>query len=155
MQIGRHLVRLHFTHRSRPISRSKQTTIVSKWFSINGSVFPCESIFIRSPFEFFLQMLFEGSLSKWTNVIQGWQYRYFVLDANEGTLVYYTVSSSNNSWLNLVDMWISILVERKYEQRRTTRCGVATSKCSLNVSGLISRPRSSPGSLFRDRFGRR
>ncbi|CAD5207877.1 unnamed protein product [Bursaphelenchus okinawaensis] len=30
----------------------------------------------------------EGSLSKWTNVVQGWQYRYFVL--NEDSLSYYT-----------------------------------------------------------------
>lgn len=30
----------------------------------------------------------EGSLSKWTNVVQGWQYRYFVL--NEDSLSYFT-----------------------------------------------------------------
>ncbi|CAF0802555.1 unnamed protein product [Rotaria sordida] len=35
-------------------------------------------------------MLFEGSLSKWTNVIQGWQYRFFVLDPTQGMLIYYT-----------------------------------------------------------------
>ena len=38
-------------------------------------------------------MLFEGSLSKWTNVIQGWQYRFFVLDPTQGMLIYYTVGS--------------------------------------------------------------
>ncbi|XP_065167582.1 oxysterol-binding protein-related protein 9 [Atheta coriaria] len=32
----------------------------------------------------------EGSLSKWTNVMKGWQYRYFVLDATSGLLSYYT-----------------------------------------------------------------
>ncbi|CAF0780984.1 unnamed protein product [Didymodactylos carnosus] len=32
----------------------------------------------------------EGPLSKWTNVIQGWQYRWFVLNASKGMLVYYT-----------------------------------------------------------------
>ncbi|KAL1513667.1 hypothetical protein ABEB36_003050 [Hypothenemus hampei] len=32
----------------------------------------------------------EGSLSKWTNVMIGWQYRWFVLDDNSGLLSYYT-----------------------------------------------------------------
>ncbi|BFG04515.1 oxysterol-binding protein-related protein 10-like [Drosophila madeirensis] len=34
----------------------------------------------------------EGTLSKWTNVMKGWQYRFFVLDENAGLLSYYTVS---------------------------------------------------------------
>jgi len=33
----------------------------------------------------------EGPLSKWTNVVKGWQYRWFVLDDNTGLLSYYTV----------------------------------------------------------------
>ena len=33
----------------------------------------------------------EGPLSKWTNVVKGWQYRWFVLDENAGLLSYYTV----------------------------------------------------------------
>lgn len=36
----------------------------------------------------------EGSLSKWTNMVQGWQYRWFVLDDNAGLLSYYTVSKT-------------------------------------------------------------
>jgi hypothetical protein len=32
----------------------------------------------------------EGPLSKWTNVVQGWQYRWFVLDKESGLLSYYT-----------------------------------------------------------------
>jgi hypothetical protein len=32
-------------------------------------------------------------LSKWTNVMTGWQYRWFVLDDNAGLLSYYTVSN--------------------------------------------------------------
>ncbi|ESP05462.1 hypothetical protein LOTGIDRAFT_181302 [Lottia gigantea] len=32
----------------------------------------------------------EGPLSKWTNVMKGWQYRWFVLDENSGLLSYYT-----------------------------------------------------------------
>jgi len=36
----------------------------------------------------------EGTLSKWTNVMKGWQYRFFVLDENAGLLSYYTVSDS-------------------------------------------------------------
>ena len=34
----------------------------------------------------------EGPLSKWTNVVNGWQYRWFVLDQSVGLLSYYTVS---------------------------------------------------------------
>jgi len=33
----------------------------------------------------------EGPLSKWTNVVNGWQYRWFVLDQSSGLLSYYTV----------------------------------------------------------------
>ncbi|XP_076440385.1 oxysterol-binding protein-related protein 9-like isoform X2 [Babylonia areolata] len=32
----------------------------------------------------------EGPLSKWTNVMKGWQYRWFVLDSISGILSYYT-----------------------------------------------------------------
>ncbi|XP_063225170.1 oxysterol-binding protein-related protein 9 isoform X2 [Bacillus rossius redtenbacheri] len=34
--------------------------------------------------------IMEGTLSKWTNVMKGWQYRYFVLDDNAGLMSYYT-----------------------------------------------------------------
>lgn len=32
----------------------------------------------------------EGALSKWTNVMKGWQYRWFVLDDSAGIFSYYT-----------------------------------------------------------------
>uniref|UniRef100_A0A182QI74 PH domain-containing protein n=1 Tax=Anopheles farauti TaxID=69004 RepID=A0A182QI74_9DIPT len=35
--------------------------------------------------------MLEGTLSKWTNVMKGWQYRWFVLDENAGLLSYYTM----------------------------------------------------------------
>lgn len=41
--------------------------------------------------------IMEGPLSKWTNVMKGWQYRWFVLDYNAGLLSYYTVGSSERS----------------------------------------------------------
>ncbi|KAB0362284.1 hypothetical protein FD754_006440 [Muntiacus muntjak] len=37
--------------------------------------------------------IMEGPLSKWTNVMKGWQYRWFVLDYNAGLLSYYTPCS--------------------------------------------------------------
>lgn len=43
--------------------------------------------------------IMEGPLSKWTNVMKGWQYRWFVLDYNAGLLSYYTVSTSK------IDAW--------------------------------------------------
>ena len=38
------------------------------------------------------RIVMEGPLSKWTNVVNGWQYRWFVLDQGAGLLSYYTVS---------------------------------------------------------------
>ena len=35
--------------------------------------------------------LTEGPLSKWTNKLSGWQYRWFVLDSKSGHMSYYTV----------------------------------------------------------------
>lgn len=40
----------------------------------------------------FSKRFMEGPLSKWTNVVNGWQYRWFVLDQSAGLLSYYTVS---------------------------------------------------------------
>gem|GEM_PF-6024947 len=37
--------------------------------------------------------ILEGPLTKWTNVMKGWQHRWFVLD-DSGVLSYYTVSNS-------------------------------------------------------------
>ena len=34
----------------------------------------------------------EGQLSKWTNLMKGWQYRWFTLDPDSGMLGYYVVS---------------------------------------------------------------
>jgi len=34
----------------------------------------------------------EGQLSKFTNLMKGWQYRWFVLDPESGTLTYYLVT---------------------------------------------------------------
>jgi len=34
----------------------------------------------------------EGQLSKWTNVMKGWQYRWFVLNPDSGTLEYHVVN---------------------------------------------------------------
>jgi hypothetical protein len=54
----------------------------SRWFRCSGTVsFPLDT-----------KQNMEGPLSKWTNVVNGWQYRWFVLDENAGTLWYYTVS---------------------------------------------------------------
>ena len=35
----------------------------------------------------------EGQLSKWTNLMKGWQFRWFTLDPDSGSLEYYVVSS--------------------------------------------------------------
>ena len=46
------------------------------------------------------KMAMEGPLSKWTNVVKGWQYRWFVLDEISGLLSYYTVLC--NSRINIL-----------------------------------------------------
>ena len=38
-----------------------------------------------------MAVMMEGPLSKWTNVVKGWQYRWFVLDDTAGLLSYFTV----------------------------------------------------------------
>lgn len=63
----------------------------------------------------------EGSLSKWTNVMKGWQYRWFVLDDNAGLLSYYTVSNyqlclQHSIILRLGQSWFFVVwFEREYE----------------------------------------
>lgn len=41
----------------------------------------------------------EGSLSKWTNVMKGWQFRWFVLDKDAGLFSYYTSREKMNRGL--------------------------------------------------------
>ena len=50
-----------------------------------------------------MAVVMEGPLSKWTNVVKGWQYRWFVLDDNTGLLSYYTVSVISFSILLKLD----------------------------------------------------
>lgn len=50
-----------------------------------------------------MAVVMEGPLSKWTNVVKGWQYRWFVLDDNTGLLSYYTVSVISLSILLKLD----------------------------------------------------
>ena len=38
---------------------------------------------------------FEGQLNKFTNVVKGWQYRWFVLDPESGRLEYYLLEDRN------------------------------------------------------------
>ena len=54
--------------------------------------------------------IMEGPLSKWTNVMKGWQYRWFVLDYNAGLLSYYTVSARRQSpgCLGSRDSWVEV-----------------------------------------------
>ncbi|KAM7388246.1 hypothetical protein PAMP_024436 [Pampus punctatissimus] len=53
---------------------------------------PTHTISDSSPIVPIVKMasIMEGPLSKWTNVMKGWQYRWFVLDYNAGLLSYYT-----------------------------------------------------------------
>ena len=57
----------------------------------------------------------EGALSKWTNVMKGWQYRWFVLDDSAGIFSYYTSKGKTT--------------ERKYKGRDSNRCPLTRALC--------------------------
>lgn len=65
--------------------------------SLLQPVTPARRLIDSSPPQSDVKMasIMEGPLSKWTNVMKGWQYRWFVLDYNAGLLSYYTVGSSH------------------------------------------------------------
>ncbi|XP_033341941.1 oxysterol-binding protein-related protein 9 isoform X2 [Megalopta genalis] len=66
-------------------------TFVQKHVFIYASVCTYTCIYVVDSSEQQITMsTMEGSLSKWTNVVNGWQYRWFVLDDNAGLLSYYT-----------------------------------------------------------------
>ena len=39
---------------------------------------------------------FEGQLNKFTNYVKGWQYRWFVLDTEAGTLAYHLLEERHS-----------------------------------------------------------
>ncbi len=55
--------------------------------------------------------IIEGPLSKWTNLVNGWQYRWFVLDQNAGLLSYYTVSCLTQEHA-CIDMMTDVFSQR-------------------------------------------
>lgn len=65
----------------------------------------------------------EGPLCKWTNVVKGWQYRYFTLDTNQALLSYYTVCSSSGSSVHFVAFKSAhVLNSISYEYSRKRKC---------------------------------
>ena len=42
-----------------------------------------------------LRRRWEGQLNKFTNVVKGWQFRWFVLDPESGTLQYFLMDEKN------------------------------------------------------------
>lgn len=68
--------------------------------------------------------IMEGPLSKWTNVMKGWQYRWFVLDYNAGLLSYYTVGSSPRFVPAGPRRWGAALVAVGYPPKASCLSGV-------------------------------
>ncbi|XP_018419259.1 PREDICTED: oxysterol-binding protein-related protein 10 isoform X2 [Nanorana parkeri] len=64
------------------------------------------------------KQVIEGSLSKYTNLIQGWQSRYFILDFESGILQYFVTEASKNQkprgFLSLAGSLISLSDEAPY-----------------------------------------
>lgn len=65
----------------------------------------------------------EGTLSKWTNVMKGWQNRWFVLEAETSLLSYYTVSCK---FLSLVLMKKHPKKKVVVKEKRNFTCEKAT-----------------------------
>lgn len=85
--------------------------------------------------------IMEGPLSKWTNVMKGWQYRWFVLDYNAGLLSYYTVSPRRQSPERLGgrDPWVEVGTGRFGSWEEVARLGgAAVREGSLVGEGFTS-----------------
>ena len=91
---------VHLVHYGRPFNlkrsrEARQNTKICCWCLWSGrklKSFQMDWIKIHIfPLLTFRMSIMEGPLSKWTNVMKGWQYRWFVLDDNAGLLSYYTV----------------------------------------------------------------
>ncbi|ELW67043.1 Oxysterol-binding protein-related protein 9 [Tupaia chinensis] len=81
--------------------------------------------------------IMEGPLSKWTNVMKGWQYRWFVLDYNAGLLSYYTIEcpvqgthSSDQRETSLTD---ALTFERREFPTRESLVRERIVRCTLDV----------------------
>lgn len=66
-------------------------------------------------------MALEGTLSKWTNVMKGWQNRWFVLEVETSLLSYYTVSRKYKVWVFVVLSWMERSPDKKNLQRVTIK----------------------------------
>lgn len=88
--------------------------------------------------------IMEGPLSKWTNVMKGWQYRWFVLDYNAGLLSYYTVGSSPRFVPAGPRRWGAALVAVGYPPKASCLSGVGNlswhKEAGLFKDGLLRWP---------------
>lgn len=110
--------------------------------SLLQPVTPARRLIDSSPPQSDVKMasIMEGPLSKWTNVMKGWQYRWFVLDYNAGLLSYYTVGSSHR--------FVFVDPLRRWTVEVATGC--PPKACCL--SGVGSLNWHTEASLFTDRF---
>ena len=57
---------------------------------------PTPTTFVVTPSSNSSMQTFEGQLNKFTNVVKGWQYRWFVLSGETGNLDYYLMDEGRN-----------------------------------------------------------
>ena len=89
-----------------------------------------------------LRRRWEGQLNKFTNVVKGYQFRWFVLDPESGTLQYYLLNEENGS-SNLCTDDIANNYESESEEDSESEDGTISEKtvrdCPLCKEPIVER----------------
>ena len=67
----------------------KKTAEKQKLYLLGAMISPTPTTLVVTPSLNSSMQTFEGQLNKFTNVVKGWQYRWFVLSGETGNLDYY------------------------------------------------------------------
>jgi hypothetical protein len=74
----------------------------------------------------------EGQLYKYTNVMRGYQFRYFVVDAINGKLDYFMVTSFLFSFSTLGHQFIILIFKSEDMKHQRPRCTIQLHVCKLD-----------------------
>jgi hypothetical protein len=71
-------------------------TAETKLYLLGAMISPTPTTLVVTPSSNSSMQTFEGQLNKFTNVVKGWQYRWFVLSGETGNLDYYLMDEGNH-----------------------------------------------------------
>lgn len=74
----------------------KKTAEKQKLYLLGAMISPTPTTLVVTPSLNSSMQTFEGQLNKFTNVVKGWQYRWFVLSGETGNLDYYLMDEGNH-----------------------------------------------------------